>query len=171
VKYIGIDPGLTGAWAIIDDESRVVRYGNMDDAFMLQTAISDAGGNYFAKAGLEKVHSMPKQGVVSVFTFGENYGWWKGFLEAVGIGYALYTPQAWQKGVLDFVPAGIPKRPGETAAESVKRTAANRQALKSGIAEFVIRRFPEMKEILSKKKNWGIADALCIALYTKKSDI
>lgn len=45
---------------------------------------------------IEKVHAMPKQGVVSTFTFGEGYGSWKGMAAALQIPLVEYRPQDWQ---------------------------------------------------------------------------
>lgn len=45
---------------------------------------------------IEKVHAMPKQGVVSTFTFGENYGVLKGIAAALYIPLVEYRPQEWQ---------------------------------------------------------------------------
>ena len=45
---------------------------------------------------LEQVHSMPKQGVVSTFTFGENYGWIRGILDRAGIKIVDVSPQKWK---------------------------------------------------------------------------
>lgn len=49
------------------------------------------------KCLLEKVHAMPKQGVTSMFNFGENYGYIQGLLEANSIPYEFVTPQKWKK--------------------------------------------------------------------------
>ncbi len=46
---------------------------------------------------LEKVHSMPQQGVKSTFNFGTSFGYIKGVLEAFGIPYQEVPPQAWKK--------------------------------------------------------------------------
>lgn len=40
---------------------------------------------------------MPGQGVTSMFSFGENFGFIKGLLEAFGIPYELVRPQKWKK--------------------------------------------------------------------------
>ena len=47
--------------------------------------------------GLELVHSMPNQGVRSMFTFGENFGWIQGVLDTLGLKYELVRPQEWKK--------------------------------------------------------------------------
>lgn len=48
---------------------------------------------------LEKVHSMPGQGVSSTFKFGQNYGWIKGMLDAIGIPYLEQPPTQWTKAM------------------------------------------------------------------------
>lgn len=40
---------------------------------------------------------MPKQGVVSMFNFGKNFGFIQGLLTAYSIPYELVTPQKWKK--------------------------------------------------------------------------
>ena len=46
---------------------------------------------------LEKVHSMPGQGVSSTFTFGENYGILRGITTAFGHKTVHLQPLKWQK--------------------------------------------------------------------------
>lgn len=92
--YIGIDPGKNGCIALIDSK-RV-------DTISLKDPISDDVIDYLLGIGnsykvlLEKVHSMPRQGVTSMFSFGMNYGMIQGVLAGLGIEYDLVTPQTWQ---------------------------------------------------------------------------
>lgn len=46
---------------------------------------------------LERVGPMPKQGVTSMFKFGENFGFIQGLLTANRIPFELVTPQKWKK--------------------------------------------------------------------------
>lgn len=46
---------------------------------------------------IEKVNSMPGQGVKSVFSFGQRLGELEGMLQSFKIGYILTRPQEWQK--------------------------------------------------------------------------
>ena len=48
-------------------------------------------------AAIEAVHAMPKQGSVSMFNFGQNYGWLKGVMEGLEIPYQEVKPQTWKK--------------------------------------------------------------------------
>lgn len=161
VNFLGIDPGATGAWAILGEEGQILQYGSFAERRNLELANIDL-------AIIEKVSARPGQGVTSVFTFGVNYGIWQGMLENYRIPFRLVTPQRWQKHVLDFVPSGTPKVKDESPKDGAKRLAANRANLKAGIVAFVGRRYPEMCGHLSKKKNWDVADAICIALYGLK---
>lgn len=46
---------------------------------------------------LEHVSAMPGQGVTSMFTFGEGFGWLQGVLCAYKIPFELVKPQKWKK--------------------------------------------------------------------------
>ena len=46
---------------------------------------------------IEKVHAMPKQGSVSMFSFGKGYGIWLGVMSALKIPYTEVAPQTWKK--------------------------------------------------------------------------
>mgnify|MGYP001571670067 FL=1 len=49
------------------------------------------------KAYIEKVHSMPHQGVASTFVFGMHYGLLRGFLLAVEVPFEAVAPGVWQR--------------------------------------------------------------------------
>ena len=93
---IGIDPGVSGALAVLREgrDAQVVTWDPEAYKDALR-AVSVAGE--CAVACLEKVSAMPKQGVTSMFNFGENFGYIRGLLEANGIPYELVTPKKWQK--------------------------------------------------------------------------
>lgn len=93
--YLGIDPGKSGGFSLISEgrsTANVAAYDHMTPTDII-TTLRPAK---IEKAFLEQVHSMPLQGVKSVFTFGENYGWWQGVLVALGIPFERVTPQKWQ---------------------------------------------------------------------------
>lgn len=50
-------------------------------------------------AYVERVHSMPKQGVVSAFTFGMGYGLIRGVLTGLGVATTLVTPNEWKRAL------------------------------------------------------------------------
>lgn len=97
--YIGIDPGKTGGWAITHEDGHVDVYPWNDEIFiacMQGLHMANPSGEGIICA-LEKVGSMPKQGVSSTFRFGEEYGLIQGVLKALNIPYQTIPPQTWKK--------------------------------------------------------------------------
>ena len=95
---MGIDPGKSGAVALISlDRTNVFTYTfSKHTEHDLCNLLRDTG-DVIDMCHIEKVHSMPKQGVASVFTFGKNFGWYIGVLDTLKIPYEFITPQRWQK--------------------------------------------------------------------------
>lgn len=93
--YLGIDPGKKGGIALLADDGRVISALAYNDTALLNIANSLTGED--CRCCLERVHSMPKQGVASTFAFGTSYGFIKGVLEAFGISYQEVLPQRWKK--------------------------------------------------------------------------
>jgi len=104
---IGIDPGCSGAIVVLGTGQQglepiewlrmpTLKVGS---ASRVNSAVlARFLGNYpGAHAFLEQVHSMPGQGVSSVFGFGHATGVVDGVLGALAIPYTLVTPQAWKK--------------------------------------------------------------------------
>jgi len=146
--YIGIDPGATGAMAILVErgvEDVVLIYDYGDPRIVIQ--VKNLNPRY-VHAVIEKVGAMPKQGVSSTFKFGVNYGWWQGVLDAYGIPYDFVTPAKWRKVMFDSMPKGDPK------AMSLDRAR---------------RLFPKMADQLSRKKDHNRAEALLLSLYAKQT--
>lgn len=87
------------------------------------------GGSDFAY--IERVHSMPKQGVASSFTFGRSYGFLRGCLIASGIPFEEVTPQTWQKalGCLSRGDKNVTKAKAQQLFPSLKITHATADAL------------------------------------------
>jgi hypothetical protein len=94
---------------------------------------------------LEKVHSMPGQGVSSTFTFGENFGTLKGVLRALRIPTVLVNPKEWQKLIPGGLPAPPEKKPGETEKETSRRLAEAKKIRKEAVREFGQRVYPHLK--------------------------
>ena len=135
--YIGIDPGKTGAVAILDDKGNYINVLDFGQEGLMSALIDYAPVVKFAY--LEKVHSMPGQGVVSTFSFGENFGWWQGVLGSLGIPYTTIRPQDWMKKY-SLQKSSASDKPGLEVARSL---------------------FPEAP--LCLKKHHNRADALLIA--------
>lgn len=144
--FIGIDPGKNGGIAQIDTENGVICTEPYSDT-ALMTVCGDA--HYVADGViccLEKVGAMPGQGVVSMFNFGQSYGYIKGVLESYRIPYQEITPQKWKR---EF---GL----------SSDKTAS---------AEVCRKLFPDINLLAtprSKKPHDGMAEALLMAEYARR---
>ena len=86
--YIGIDPGKNGGIAILSDTipDVTVRVFSEDELLHICKTFRKTF-NEDCKCVLEKVNAMPGQGVVSMFNFGQNYGFIQGVLKAYEIPY------------------------------------------------------------------------------------
>jgi len=146
---IGIDPGLSGAIAVLNDDlslfavydmpvMAVSKGKNQVNAAALADLVLIEGRPDIAY--LEQVHAMPGQGVSGMFSFGTSYGIVQGVLAALRIPMVLVRPQAW-KGR-----AGLSGKDKDMA-----RTLA-------------IRLYPAAD--LSRKKDIGRADAILIARFS-----
>mgnify|MGYP003145486985 CR=1 FL=1 len=93
--YIGIDPGKSGGIAYILNGKMYAHKFPKD----LRNIVEILKNLKQAKClcAMELVHSFPGQGVVSTFSFGENFGMWKGMLTAFDIEYKLVTPRIWMR--------------------------------------------------------------------------
>lgn len=102
---IGIDPGRDGALAILwpDLECSFSHVGPKVYPFDkvayrgALTAVLPHRHDAKVVCVLEHVGAMPGQGSVSMFHFGESFGWLQGMLDAYNIPYELIRPQKWKK--------------------------------------------------------------------------
>jgi crossover junction endodeoxyribonuclease RuvC len=102
---LGIDPGKTGGLALIDDLAFVE--GHRMPTLMQQTReVVDTRQltrlwmdhmNGIDVIVIERVHSMPRQGVASSFSFGRHTGAVEGWALQLGKPLAWVTPAAWKK--------------------------------------------------------------------------
>ena len=152
-SIIGIDPGFTGAIAVITKMavSQLIDITLLDmptlvnargAAILDPQALAITIGHYKPRAVyMERVSAMPKQGVSSVFRFGESFGIIQGVIGAMGFPIELVTPKSWkaQAGLIG-------------SAKDYSRTVA-------------ISRYPDAAPCLTRKKDIGRADALHIAAY------
>jgi hypothetical protein len=157
--YIGIDPGLSGAVAVITPDYNIVydtptvlvegektkhKYIVPAMALLLKPYSMGCRG-VEVLAILENVHSMPKQGVASSFCFGEGKGMWEGILAAFEIPMELVSPQRWKKAIM--------------ADQGKDKSAARFKAMAL---------FPDMAGALTLVKHDGRAEALLMAEYGKR---
>lgn len=109
-SFIGIDVGLTGALSVISNNGKKVEIYDMPvtkvkvgktyrkkyDEREMASLMSLLSGDTVCCA-IESQHSMPKQGVSSVFSLGYGYGILIGSLEYSDMYYTIVTPQKWKK--------------------------------------------------------------------------
>ena len=94
--YVGIDPGKGGGVSgIIGEKLIAFKCPNNVDA--MASKFYDLVYGHNVKLLIEKVHSFPGQGVVSTFSFGQNFGQWEGIISSLPIDYEYVQPKAWQK--------------------------------------------------------------------------
>ena len=96
-SFIGVDPGAKGAWALLDEQGRMIALHDFpgDEVSLCQQM---AGYDLQeARGALEFVHSMPGQGVASTFKFGAIFGLWRGILAALRVPFELVRPQVWKR--------------------------------------------------------------------------
>jgi Holliday junction resolvasome RuvABC endonuclease subunit len=98
-RIIGVDPGVGGGIALMVDGviEGVIDMPVGDDevsGVLLSAHIELAEPNVVV---IEKVHSMPKQGVASSFNFGKSYGTVIGLVSALRYPLVKMTPQEWKR--------------------------------------------------------------------------
>ena len=102
----GIDPGLSGAWGMIDLHGKYWSCGDMhhDEDGILDTEkiwseMAQARDGQDVAVVLERVHSMPKQGLSSTFKFGMSFGGAISVAKRFNSGMVMVTPQVWKKSL------------------------------------------------------------------------
>lgn len=106
-RYIGVDPGKTGAIVVLDEDLAVIEWYDMPtikndkkkkevDPYKIGE-IMDNFSDFNTTVYLEKVHAMPNQGVSSMFSFGCSFGIIKGVTGACSFPIHLVPPQRWKK--------------------------------------------------------------------------
>ena len=131
--FIGVDPGLMGAVAALDETGRLIfaqdtpiiavhrgktPKGNVKVRHLyLPTAMADVLVENLLKdverpdnviVGIENVHAMPGQGVTSMFSMGRGLGLWEGIVAALRLPVEMIEPTVWKRAM--GIPAGSDKR-------------------------------------------------------------
>lgn len=100
---IGVDPGMTGAIAIVDSYGVLVDIYDMPvlDGDISAQLVADLDGWRYdfldCVAVIEDVHSMPKQGVASSFKFGRGKGVVEGVFAGAGLSLRYVSPAKWKR--------------------------------------------------------------------------
>lgn len=140
--YLGVDPGASGAAALITPEFQVidiVKFTETENevsrwfwtAKWPDTFAEESDDPRRLYAVCEKVNAMPKQGVSSSFKFGASYGFCRGVLAALDIRRDYVRPAAWQKtlGCLSRGDKNVTKAKAAEWFPGVKVTHAMADAL------------------------------------------
>ena len=144
--FMGIDPGYSGAVVLVGGTGAFIAGIRCKETEHDIAAFFKDYGRAVNGCFIEKVHSMPKQGVSSTFKFGTSYGFLRGVITAFDIPFKEVTPAKWQRTM------GIPTIKGETPTAKKNRHKAKAQQL-----------YPKLKI------THATADALLIARYTSQN--
>ena len=143
--YIGVDPGKKGGYAWYTDG--VMRVRQWDDNYFAQDMHLLAAMDDRLMACVEKVGAMPGQGTVSMFSFGQSFGFILGVLTAFGIPYQLVPPRKWKAEY------GLLNTQKQASVDVAKRL------------------FPEVSFLPTercRKESDGMSDAVLMAEYARR---
>ena len=162
MKILGIDPGLSGAIAILE-KKKVLKLFDMpvmaegkknkkqlNSAQLVNIIRENSIGDEEIAVVVEQVNAMPGQGVTSMFNFGQTFGAIKGVCAALKLPIFFVRPSKWKK-YFELI----------NSSKDSSRTK-------------VIEMYPSLSSQLAKKKDVNKSDAILIARYyydTKLKDI
>ncbi len=153
MKIIGIDPGLSGAIAILENnkvlnifEIPVMSEGKknkrqLNSAQLVRLLKENISENEEVSIVVEQVNAMPGQGVTSMFNFGQTFGAIKGVCAALSLPIYFVRPSKWKKH-FELI----------NSSKDASRTK-------------VIEMYPHLSDQLSKKKDVNKSDAILIARF------
>ena len=153
MKIIGIDPGLSGAIAILEDnkvlnifDMPVMAEGKknkrqLNSAQLVNIIRENTVPEDEIVVIVEQVNAMPGQGVTSMFNFGQTFGAIKGVCAALNLPIFFVRPSKWKK-YFELI----------NASKDSSRTK-------------VIEMYPLLSNQLSKKKDVNKSDAILIARF------
>ena len=151
---LGIDPGVSGAWAVYDTTTATIFAADAP------TVGKDLDAASFAaeilkwrpdRAVIERVGSMPNQGLSSTFRFGVAYGVVQGIVAAQFIPVQFVTPGKWKShyGLSSVLPPG----------------SARKKDLKEMSRARALHLWPARADLFKRKKDDGRAEAALLAKY------
>ena len=162
MKILGIDPGLSGAIAILE-KKKVLNLFDMpvmaegkknkkqlNSAQLVNIIRENSIGDNEIAVVVEQVNAMPGQGVTSMFNFGQTFGAIKGVCAALNLPIFFVRPSRWKK-YFELI----------NSSKDSSRTK-------------VIEMYPSLSSQLAKKKDVNKSDAILIARYyydTRLKDI
>jgi len=153
MKIIGIDPGLSGAIAVLEDNKVLGIYDmpvmadgkkskkQLNSAQLVSIIKQNVSNNDELAIVVEQVNAMPGQGVTSMFNFGQTFGAIKGVCAALELPIFFVRPTKWKK-YFELL----------NSSKDASRTKA-------------IEMYPSLSNHLSKKKDVNKSDAILIARF------
>ncbi len=153
MKIIGIDPGLSGAIAVLENNKVIDMFDmpvmsegkknkrQLNSAFLVNLIKENINNNEEVAVIVEQVNAMPGQGVTSMFNFGQTFGAIKGVCAALELPIFFVRPSKWKKH-FELI----------NSSKDSSRTK-------------VIEMYPKLSNQLSKKKDVNKSDAILIARY------
>ena len=153
MKIIGIDPGLSGAIAVLENNKvlnifdiPVMSEGKknkrqLNSALLVNLLKENIIDNEDVAIVVEQVNAMPGQGVTSMFNFGQTFGAIKGICAALELPIYFVRPSKWKKH-FELI----------NSLKDASRTKA-------------IEMYPKLSNQLSKKKDVNKSDAILIAKF------
>lgn len=154
--FLGVDPGRGGgaAWLVFS-ANKIVRTDWLtfvDTESFIASYFDDDERHDVTYCVIEKVHSMPKQGVKSSFTFGYYAGFVRGIVCAHSIPFQEVLPRKWQKGL------GLrAKIKGEAKSQWKRHLLQQAQNL-----------LPAFEWPDTRKHQLAVADAVLMAEYARR---
>jgi Holliday junction resolvasome RuvABC endonuclease subunit len=97
--WIGIDPGLSGGIAIIQQGLEAMAWKMPPTERDIADLLLSISKMDVHLCFIESVHSLPRQGVASTFKFGRSYGFLRGLLVAFKIPFDEVSPLKWQRAM------------------------------------------------------------------------
>ena len=149
---IGIDPGATGAIAVLNERGMIVEVHDMPyaDGEVLAPVLADLldswGADQAATVWVEKVGAMPKQGIASTWKFAQGYGTILGAVSGCALRCRRVTPAVWKRNL------GLSKDKG----------ASRRLACEL---------WPAQSAMFARVKDDGRAEAALIAEYGRRQEL
>ena len=153
MRIIGIDPGLSGAIAVLDNNKVLKIYDmpvmaegkknkrQLNSAQLVNIIKENIENREEINVVVEQVNAMPGQGVTSMFNFGQTFGAIKGVCAALNLPIFFIRPSKWKK-YFELI----------NSSKDSSRTKA-------------IEMYPSIANQLAKKKDVNKSDAILIARF------
>ena len=157
MKILGIDPGLSGAIAILENKKVISLFDmpvmaegkknkkQLNSAQLVNIIKDNTVEKDEVAVVVEQVNAMPGQGVTSMFNFGQTFGAIKGVCAALKLPIFFVRPSKWKK-YFELI----------NSSKDSSRTKA-------------IEMYPSLSSQLAKKKDVNKSDAILIARFFKET--